>query len=254
MTPHSEIFAALQDAITAYNAAPELTAALKKANDDLDFKSLELEDARQEIERLKSLNATQFETIAGLRNTVMDRDNEIRDLRQRNEMLDDALVEANASVRNLTDTVTDQKLIIGIKDSDIADLKAQVHDSRGYATRLAEMLKGFGSAIATAVAEPEVSADKPFPAPNPVGLSVSASPTDPVEPVVTSVEPMEGTTGTDLVTEYHPEQKDDPNLPTAPEPFHGWATAPTNPAPEVAEPKPEPAFNEAYQNLPWWAK
>ncbi len=52
MSTHDEIFNAMSDAMAAYRREPETVAELKKAKDERDFATLELDEAKAEIERL----------------------------------------------------------------------------------------------------------------------------------------------------------------------------------------------------------
>jgi hypothetical protein len=236
----NDVLHSLEEAIAAFHAKPELDRQIKSITEDRDFIKLELDEARAEIERLKSWNAEQISTIAQLREAETAKISEIRDLRSRNEMLDQSLSEANARIRDLEQDKSNAGILIQLLEADKQALTDRLADSKSYASRLAEMLKGFGSAIASAVAEPEVSAETPFPAANPVGLPIPAEPSidvgsnnSPVPEPSSTVE-LASEIGEVLVTEKPAVQ---------PEPFPGYTTQPGIGS--------GPASSEA-PSKPWW--
>lgn len=239
MSSHTEIFAALQDAMVAYNAQPELSAELKKARDERDFANLELEDARAEIERLKNNLRITNEDLAGVQNTLQERGREITDLRSRNSWLDEALANANASVRELTSIKIERDLMIEMLNADKASLLAKLEDAKGYGARLADMLKNFGQSIAKAVEVPEVTSDKPFPEPNSVGLPVSAK----SEVDVTGDFGPGSELGSSV--ELAQDSRVEPVTETKPSEFKGWATAPLT-KPELPYSLPKAEWEEDY--------
>lgn len=252
MSSHTEIFAALQDAMVAYNAQPELSAELKKAKDERDFANLELEDARTEIERLKNNLRITNEDLAGVQNTLAERGREIGDLRSRNSWLDEALGNANAAVRELTLAKADRDLMIELLEADKTALIAKLDDGRGVISRLQDTLKRIGATIVSAVEVPEVTSDKPFQEPNSVGLS---NPADTTSVLVNDVQPVEQPTpSVELATEPKVEPVTDQNSaerelaaiqPESTEEFKGWATAPLT-KPEAPYSMPKSAWEEDY--------
>jgi hypothetical protein len=239
MSNHTEIFAALQDAMVAYNAQPELSAELKKAKDERDFANLELEDARAEIDRLRQRNNEQIATIGSLQNDIMVDGREITDLRSRNSWLDEALGNANAAVRELTSAKTDRDLMIELLEADKTALIAKLDDGRSIITRLQDTLKRIGATIVSAVEVPEVTSDKPFQEPNTMGLS---NPADTTSVLVNDVQPVEQPTPS---VELATESKVEP-VTEAPSSFPSYTTQPGLSKPEAPYSMPKAAWEEDY--------
>jgi hypothetical protein len=239
MSSHTEIFAALQDAMVAYNAQPELSAELKKAKDERDFANLELEDARVEIERLRNLTGGQDDIINGLNRDLAERGREISDLRSRNSWLDEALGNANAAVRELSAAKADRDLMIELLEADKIALIAKLDDGRGVISRLQDTLKRIGATIVSAVEVPEVTSDKPFQEPNTVGLPIQAD-TPNVFLDINQPDPVPTP-----VVEVASEPKVEPVTEAKPEEFKGWATAPLT-KPEAPYSMPKAAWEEDY--------
>lgn len=173
MSTHDEIYNALSDAMSAYRREPALEVDLKSARDDRDFARLELDEARAEIDRLRATVCRLEDEVLAQSGKISSLCTELAGMSDRNAMLAQSLDAANASIRDHIQAREEASQLIQLLTADKAALAARLEDSRGYGSRLAEMLKGFGSAIQSAVAEPAVSDSAPFPTPNPVGMPVS---------------------------------------------------------------------------------
>jgi len=181
-----EALNAISEAIEAHKALPEVQRQLKEARESHDFVQLELEEANAKIAELRNLVAEQDNRITELECGISDRNISISELRDRNTMLDNSLQDAQATIRNQNEIITEQKLIIESDELTNESLRARLADSKSYGERLAETLKSIGAKIVAAVEVPEVTSEKPFPVSNPVAVS---SPTDAELDSVLSSEP-----------------------------------------------------------------
>ena len=172
----NDVKTAIIDAFSALEAQPELERRIKQLEEDLSYARLELEEANGTISRLRDENYAKEVKIHDLVDQQRSLNSEILDLRSRNTWLDGSLGDANASIRDLTQAKADATIMIELLEADKRDLEARLEDSKGYAARLADMLKNIGQSIATAVSEPVVSEDKPFLVGDSVGLPVQTQP------------------------------------------------------------------------------
>lgn len=172
ISPHEEIFSAFADAVAAYRREPEVVLNCKKAEEDRDFARLELDEARAEIDRLRAKVCGLEDELSARAAQIDSLCTELTLLRDAKNIADDALSGARHVIDDIKLANSELSARLEIAKANEAALLVRLEDSRGYGSRLAEMLKGFGSAIQSAVAEPAVSDSAPFPS-NPVGMPVS---------------------------------------------------------------------------------
>jgi predicted RNase H-like nuclease (RuvC/YqgF family) len=168
-----EALNAISEAIQAHAKLPEIERQLREAQENADWKTLELDEANKLIAELREIIASQNNDLEHFRNEVRDRNLQISELRDRNTMLDNSLQDAQATIRNQEASIHNNKLINEAQKQTIASLEARLSDAKGYGERLAETLKSIGAKIVSAVEVPEVTPSAPFPVDNTVGLSDS---------------------------------------------------------------------------------
>jgi hypothetical protein len=170
-----EALNAISEAITAHAKLPEVERSLREAQENCDWKTLELDEANKIIAELRETIAAEANINTELKAQLRDRNNQITELRDRNNMLDDSLNDAQSVIRNQEQRIIERELENKSLTLTKESLEARLTESKSYGTKLAETLRSIGASIVAAVEVPEVTSEAPFPVANPVAMPDSPS-------------------------------------------------------------------------------
>jgi vacuolar-type H+-ATPase subunit I/STV1 len=165
-----EALNAISEAIEAHKILPDIQRQLKEAREAHDFAMLELDEARNEIEKLKSQRDYWQEMTNQANDTLREERATISELRDRNNSLDNNLTDLTVSYRNIELDRNEKVIVIDMQRDEINRLEAALEANKSLTSRLTDTLRSIGASIVAAVEVPEVTSESPFPVPNPVGL------------------------------------------------------------------------------------
>lgn len=195
----NEILSGLNEAITAYHRVPELEREVRTITEDRDFIKLQLDEAEAKISALQAKINNLELALSDTENALGNANATIRDLTSRNNELDRSLSDVMEANRNYALTLEERSLEIASLRLTKESLETKLSEAKGYGDRLADTLKAIGQKIIDTVAEPEVSADRPFPVSVPVELPIPANPAVDSGNSPVAVEPVDESAGADLV-------------------------------------------------------
>jgi len=195
-----EALNAISEAIEAHKLLPDVQRQLKEAREALEYALLERDEERHTNETLKTL-------CEQLENRLIERDADIRTLREtiaelndRNTSLDTSLTDVTRLYNDAQHTLSNKEQVINILSADKAALLIRLEESKGVVSRLTDTLKSIGASIVAAVEVPEVTSESPFPVDNSLGLSDSSSDTFHNQSNAEPVPVLDESPRTDLVT------------------------------------------------------
>jgi peptidoglycan hydrolase CwlO-like protein len=170
-----EALNAISEAIEAHKILPDIQRQLKEAREAHDYALLELDDARNEIEKLRAELDSRIGNLDFANNIIRDRNETIVELRERNTALDASLSDVTTLYNDAQHTIVERNLQIDSLRFTADSLQFRLAESKSYGTKLAETLKSIGASIVAAVEVPEVTSESPFPMANPVAMPDSPS-------------------------------------------------------------------------------
>jgi peptidoglycan hydrolase CwlO-like protein len=196
-----EALNAISEAIQAHAKLPEVEKSLKEAREAHDYVQLELEEAKAQIEALKTKCEYWEEMTSQANETIREHENKIEELTDRNNGLHNSLSDVTRLYNDAQSTISERNLQIDSLRFTVDSLQSRLEESKSYGTKLAETLKSIGASIVAAVEVPEVTPSAPFPVSDSVGLPTAPNfevgvgdgygISNPVaEPTVSTVGPM----------------------------------------------------------------